>query len=82
MTDDAVFVKDAVLLQSTVYDTSDTAAEGDLVDGACEVALVEEGEDLVAGFPELDLGAYGDDLAGCVGGWDNAITLREWVAAL
>lgn len=79
---DAVLVVDRVLLQSTVNHAADTAGQRDWVDGACEVALVEEREHLVAFFPELDLGAHGDDFTGCVRGWDDALALREWVAAL
>jgi hypothetical protein len=45
--DEAGFVEDAVLAESAVKGAAEASSEGLVVQGARDVALVEEGDDLV-----------------------------------
>lgn len=77
-----VLVVDAVLLERTVDDAAGAGLDAVVVDGAEDVALVEESDDLVAGLEAVDLLANGLDDAGAVRSWDDTVLLCEWVSTL
>lgn len=79
---EAVLVEDTKLAQSSVQDTTETSLGCGLSDGAELVALVEEGDDLVALLPLLNLGADLDNLSSTIRSANNGEVGRERVEAL
>jgi hypothetical protein len=79
--DEALLVEGAVLLQGAVDGAANAGLDGVVVQGACEVALVEEGEDLVALLEARNAGADGFDYTGTVGGGDDRGAQGEGVEA-
>lgn len=79
---ETMLLVDAVLLECTVDHTAYTAADAAGIDGAEEVALVEESDDLVSGLELVDVGADGFDDTGAVRGGDYTVTLGEGVETL
>jgi hypothetical protein len=77
-----VLVEDAVLAQRAVDAAAEAGLDGLEVEGAGEVALVEEGDDFGAGGEARYLRADGDDFAGAVGAGDGVVFSWEWVFAL
>lgn len=79
--DEALLVESAVLLQGAVDHAADARLHGGVVQGAREVALVEEGEDFVAFLEASHAGADGFDYTGAVGGGDDRGAQGEGVEA-
>jgi len=63
---DAIFVKGAVLPESSVNDTAEAGLKRVVVERASNVTLVEESYNLVALLKQGNLGADGHDGAGAV----------------
>ena len=78
---EALLVVGAVLLQGAVDGAADAGADALEVERACEVALVEEGEDFVALLEAGHAGADGFDYARAVGGGDDGDVQGEGVEA-
>ena len=78
----AILVKGADGAQGTVDDTAQAGGGGGEVEVAADVALVEQGDDLVAGLETPHMLADGDDLASAVGSRDDAHVEGKGVLAL
>jgi hypothetical protein len=79
--DEALLVESAVLLESAINGAANAGLDGDVVERAREVALVEEGEDFVALLEAGHAGADGFDHTGAVGGGDDGGLQGEGVEA-
>ena len=79
--DEALLVEGAVLPESAIDGATHASADAVQVQGACEVTLVKESEDLVAFLEAGDAGADGFNYTGTVGGRDNRSAQGEWVKA-
>lgn len=80
--DQAIFVENTVLAQSTIKDTTETGFGAPRVDRTVLVVLIEQGHHLVA---FLELGHFRpdlDDLAGTIGTGDNGQIEREGIHPL
>ena len=67
--------------EGTVNDTTETGLDGEVVERTADVALVEEGDDLVAGLEAGDVLADGEDGTGTIGAGDDTILGGEGVSA-
>lgn len=80
--DQSVLVKDTVLAQRTVNDTTQTSPSRRNVNGAVLMALIEQGSHFVALLELLDLGADLGHLTSAVGGGDHRELEGEGVHSL
>ena len=67
--------------EGTVDDTTETGLDGEVVERTADVALVEEGDDLVAGLEAGNVLADGEDGTGTIGAGDDTILGGEGVSA-
>ena len=79
--DEALLVESAVLLEGAINGAADAGLDGDVIERAREVALVEESEDFVALLEAGHAGADGFDHTGAVGGGDDGGLQGEGVEA-
>lgn len=79
--DETLFVKSTDGAEGTVNDTTETGLDAEVVERAANVALVEEGDDLVAGLEAGDVLADGEDGTGTVRTGDDAVLGGEGVAS-
>lgn len=64
--DETLLVESTVGAESTVENTTEAGVEAVDIDGAADVLLVEEGDDLVAGLEASDVLANSEDGAGAI----------------
>jgi hypothetical protein len=67
--------------EGTVDDTTETGLDGEVVERTADVALVEKGDDLVAGLEAGDVLADGENGTGTIGAGDDTILGGEGVSA-
>lgn len=79
---EALLIVDTVFLERAIDESSSAGVDGVGIDGASQVALIEEGDDFVADLEAGCLVTDSFDDSGTVRGWDNVVTLPEWVFAL
>lgn len=67
--------------EGTVNDTTETGLDAEVVERTADVALVEEGDDLVAGLEAGDILADSENGTGAIGAGDNTVLGREGVSS-
>lgn len=79
--DKTLLVKGTDGTEGTVNDTTETGLNAEVVEGAADMALVEEGDDLVAGLEASDVLADSEDGTGTIRTGDDAVLGGEGVAS-
>jgi hypothetical protein len=79
--DETLLVKGTDGAEGAVNNTTETGLDAEVVERTADVALVEEGDDLVAGLEAGDVLADGEDGTGTIGAGDDTIPGGEGVAS-
>lgn len=80
--DQAILIKDTILAESTVDNTTKTRAGSLVIDGTILVTLVEQSDDLVTLLELGDLGSGVNHLTGTIGARDDGEVQRKRIFTL